>query len=105
MLSKGHHQQHRSLLRTSNIKDTLIPSFSGTFSPETITTTSSGYSTEDSQLDIKDSCLIESSSVARKQCHCQQQHRSKLKGKKKSKNKKKEMRTKKSKRNKKNLTT
>ena len=45
MLTNERQRQHRSVLQTSKIKDIFKPSVSGTLSPLTTATTSSGYST------------------------------------------------------------
>jgi hypothetical protein len=77
MLSKGC-QRHRSFLQPTKFTDTLKRSPSGTLSPDTITNTSSGYSTGGSSISttIVPSSKKSSLSIAQKQ-----QHKTKSKGK------------------------
>ncbi|CAF0928428.1 unnamed protein product [Rotaria sp. Silwood1] len=81
MLSNRRHRQHQSLLQTPKIPNVLKKSTSGTLSPDTTTTTSSGYSTGGSSVsNTKDPCLKKSSSIAHKQHSDQEQHKTKSKG-------------------------
>jgi hypothetical protein len=89
MLSKEHHQQHRSQFPPDMFKQ----STSGTLSPDTTTTTSSGYSTGGSSVSTRinpslkklaSSSSSSATSTIRKEHHQQQkQQKTKSKGKKK----------------------
>ncbi|CAF2395820.1 unnamed protein product [Rotaria sp. Silwood2] len=81
MLSNERHRQHQSLLQAPKIPNMFKKSTSGTLSPETTTTTSSGYSTGGSSVsNTQDPCMKKSSSIAHKQYSHQEQHKTKSKG-------------------------
>ncbi|CAF3413689.1 unnamed protein product [Rotaria sp. Silwood1] len=75
MLSKGY-QRHHALLKTSKFSDQSKQSTSGTLSPDTIATTSSGYSTGDSSI----STTMISTSKKSSSSITSNQHKTKSKG-------------------------
>ncbi|CAF2411149.1 unnamed protein product [Rotaria sp. Silwood2] len=77
MLSKGC-QRHHALLKTSKFSDQSKQSTSGTLSPDTIATTSSGYSTGDSSISTTMISISKKTSSSSITCN---QHKTKAKGK------------------------